>query len=279
MVSPAATPFGFDFNLWFINVVRLKTAEDIERLAEGGAILAEVLDVLEGHTQPGVTPGKLDELARELLAERGVRPSFLNYAPKGQQPFPAALCVSVNETVVHGLPTGVPLREGDLVGLDLGLIYQGRYFLDGARTVGVGRIAAGAARLLAVTRAALARGIAAARPGKRTGDIGAAIQAYVEGAGFNVVRHLVGHGVGFAVHEAPQVPNFGQPGSGARLCAGLVIAIEPMVTAGGAAVTTASDGWGVVTADRSLSAHEEHTVAITAAEVRVLTCSTSSLLR
>jgi methionyl aminopeptidase len=252
-------------------MIQLKSAEDIERLAEGGAILAAILDELCARTVPGVTPQELDRLAQERIAAAECTPAFLHYAPKGQPPFPAALCVSVNSTVVHGLPSETPFAEGDLVGLDVGLVYQGRYYLDSARTVGAGQLTEPAIRLLAISHEALSRGIAAAQVGRKTGDVGAAVQSYVESCGFNVVRALVGHGVGFAVHEEPQVPNFGRSGEGAELTEGLVIAIEPMVVAGDPAVTTAADGWGIVTADGSLAAHQEHTVAITAAGPRILT--------
>lgn len=251
-------------------MIRLKSHADIERLARGGAILAEVLDELVREAKAGVTPRQLDTRARELLRARRVRPSFLDYAPRGHQPFPAALCVSVNHAVVHGLPNDVSFKEGDIVGIDLGLVYDGLY-VDGARTTGVGRVERGASRLMAVTREALRRGVAQARVGQTTGDIGAAVQEYVEQNGFYVVRALVGHGVGYAVHEDPRVPNFGAPGSGVRLEEGLVIAIEPMVTVGGAEVVTGADGWTVETKGGGLAAHEEHTVAVTAAGPRVLT--------
>jgi len=252
-------------------MVRLKSPQDIDRLAEGGKLLAAVLDELVAQTVAGVTPKELDTFARKRITEYEATPAFLHYAPKGQPPFPAALCVSVNSTVVHGLPSAVPLADGDVVGLDLGIIYQDRYYLDSARTVGVGTLLPAAARLLAVSHEALKRGIAAAQAGRRTGDIGAAVQTYTESCGFGVVRSLVGHGVGFAVHEEPQVPNFGRPGEGTILEPGLVIAIEPMVTAGDGWVDTAADGWGIVTADGGLAAHQEHTVAITASGPWVLT--------
>ncbi|MBI4022344.1 MAG: type I methionyl aminopeptidase [Candidatus Andersenbacteria bacterium] len=251
-------------------MIRLKTDAEIARLARGGALLAAMLEELCSEVRAGVTPRQLDARARELVARARARPSFLDYAPKGSKPYPAALCVSVNRAVVHGLPNDVPLAEGDVVGIDLGLVYEGMY-VDSARTVGVGRISPEAQRLIAVTREALARGIAQARAGQTVGDIGAAVQAYVEANDFSVVRALVGHGVGYAVHEDPRVPNFGIPGKGVRLETGLVIAIEPMVTFGGAEVITAADGWTVETKGGGLAAHEEHTVAVTAAGPRVLT--------
>ncbi len=252
-------------------MIKLKTTEDIERLAEGGHILAQVLDQVVLAAQVGVVPLALDRLARDLIAEAGCVPSFLNYAPGGHDPFPAALCVSVNDAVVHGLPNSLPLRPGDVVGLDLGLIYQAKYYLDSARTVIVGDGSPEAVQLLAVTQKSLDVGIAAAQVGNTTGDIGAAVQGYVEGHGLGVIRQLVGHGVGFGVHEEPKVPNFGRAGSGTTLKPGLVIAIEPMVSIGDPAVDTGDDGWSVVVLTGNLTAHFEPTVAITDNGPRILT--------
>lgn len=252
-------------------MIRLKTSRDIEHLAAGGEILAQVLDQLEAETKIGVKPTDLDAMARELLGQANCVPSFLNYAPGNHPPFPAALCVSVNEAIVHGLPSNVSFREGDVVGLDLGLIYRKKYYLDSARTVIVGQGSPEAAGLVAVTAQALTIGIAAAQAGNTTGDIGAAVQEYVEGRGYGVIRELVGHGVGFAVHEEPKVPNFGTRASGVHLEPGLVIAIEPMVSIGDPAVTTGADGWSVVVTSGNLTAHFEHTVAITEKGPRVLT--------
>lgn len=252
-------------------MIKLKTQQDIERLAEGGKILATVLEKVSAAAKVGVTPVTLDRLARDLLAQVGCVPSFLNYAPGGHDPFPAALCVSVNDAVVHGLPNAMPLQNGDVVGLDLGLIYQKKYYLDSALTVIVGEGSAEAEELLAVTQKSLELGIAAAQPGNTTGDIGAAVQEYVEGRGLGIIRQLVGHGVGFAVHEEPKVPNFGRAGSGTKLKPGLVIAIEPMVSVGDPDVDTGSDGWSVVVTSGNLTAHFEHTVAITDAGPRILT--------
>lgn len=247
-----------------------KTDREIELLAEGGAILARALAHLAQETKLGVTGKQLDRMAREMLLAEGTTPSFLGYATGGHPPFPAALCVSVNEAVVHGLPSDTPFKEGDVVKLDLGLVYKGMY-LDSAHTVMVGEVTDKARELLDVTKKALELGIAAAQAGHTTGHIGQAIQEYVESHGFGVVRQLVGHGVGYAVHEEPSVPNFGKAGKGVALEAGMVIAIEPMVTIGNPAVVTAEDGWSVITASGKLAAHEEHTVAITKDGPRILT--------
>lgn len=252
-------------------MLRLKSAADIEQLAAGGAILAQVLDQLELETVAGVLPVELDSRARQLLADHDCVPAFLNYTSHGSPPFTAALCVSVNEGIVHGLPGDEPIVEGDAVGLDLGLIYKGKYFLDSARTVMVGKATPEVAELISVTKDALAAGIAAAKVGNHIGDIGAAIQAHADAKGYGVVQQLVGHGVGFAVHEEPHVPNFGTAGSGIKLQAGLVIAIEPMFTLGRPEIAIAADGWTVITADGSIAAHAEHTVAVTAQGPLILT--------
>lgn len=251
-------------------MLSLKSKEEIALLAEGGKILGAVLQVLSEKTVTGMTGLELDRLAQKLFTEQGVTPSFLGYASKGHPPFPAALCVSVNDTVVHGMPTHIPFKEGDIVKLDLGLVYK-KMYLDSARTVAVGKISHTARQLLDVTHQSLVTGIEAAQVGNTTGHIGQAVQDYVEGQKFGVVRQLVGHGVGHAVHEEPQVPNFGVAGKGTKLVEGLVIAIEPMVTVGDYRVVTDRNGWTVKTADGSLAAHEEDTVAITADGPRVLT--------
>lgn len=246
-------------------MIRTKTAQEIEQLAEGGRRLSGLLDELEGMIRPGMTGKELDEYARMRMEKLKAKSWFLGY--KG---FPAAICVSVNEAVVHGLPSDIPFESGDLVSIDAGLIYNGLY-TDSARTVPVSRVSGQEHRLLDVTRQALQLGINTATLGNTTGDIGHAVQTYVESYGFGVVEQLVGHGVGYAPHEDPPVPNYGRAGSGQKLLEGMVIAIEPMVTAGNPAVKTAPDGWTVVTADGSFSAHFEHTVAITAQGPRVLT--------
>jgi methionyl aminopeptidase len=227
-----------------------------------------VLEELVRAAAPGVTTAELDRLARARTRALGAEPAFLGY-----HGYPAALCVSVNDEVVHGIPSEERvLAEGDVVGLDFGVVLDGWYG-DSARTVPVGRISAAAARLLEVTEGALARAIAAARPGGRLGDLGAAVQAFAEPRGFTVVRDFVGHGIGRRLHEPPQIPNVGAAGTGPVLRAGMVLAIEPMVNAGGSEVSTLDDGWTAVTEDGSLSAHFEHTVAITDDGPRVLTAA------
>lgn len=251
-------------------MIRLKTTEEIKVMAEGGKVLAGILDKLARGVKEGATGRQIDEQARRLAREAGARPSFLGYAPSGRKPYPAAVCVSVNTAVVHGLPGDTLLAEGDVVGIDMGIEYKGLY-LDSARTVGVGRVSRQAEKLMRVTRRVLAIAIGKCCLGNTIGDIGAAVQSYVEKNGFEVVRTLVGHGVGYDVHEEPAVPNYGEPGKGVKLEEGLVIAIEPMVTVGDFEVVTSSDGWTVETKKGGLAAHEEHTVAVTASAPKVLT--------
>lgn len=252
-------------------MIKKKTPEQIAILHEGGKKMAAILTRLCQEAVAGKLLWELDALGRKLIAECNGTPSFLNYAPSGHTPYPLAVCLSVNDTVVHGIPArDQRLQDADIVGLDMGMVYQGLY-LDAARTVSVGAPTPEVDHLLTVTREALRRGIAAARPGQTVGDIGHAVQSYVEGEGLGVVRQLVGHGVGFAVHEPPQVPNFGRADSGTKLEPGLVIAIEPMVTIGDPEVQFMSDGWTVKTVSGNLAAHEENTVAITENGPLVLT--------
>jgi methionyl aminopeptidase len=245
--------------------VERKNADELSRLREAGRIVRAVLDEVAAAAQPGTRTQELDRLAEARTRERGARPAF-----KGYLGYPASICISVNDEVVHGIPSRRTLQEGDLVGLDFGVIHRG-FFGDAAVTVPVGRVPEAARRLLEVTREALARGIAAAVAGGRVGDIGAAVQGWVESQGFSVVREFVGHGIGRRLHEPPQVPNFGARGTGPLLEEGLVLAVEPMVNAGRPEVRTLGDGWTAVTADGSLSAHFEHTIAITAAGPEILT--------
>ncbi len=251
-------------------MIRLKTAKEIETMRRGGRLLATVLDEVVAAVKPGVTALALDGIAEDLILAGGAVPAFKNYVDGSGRRYPNALCASVNHQVVHTPPSSRKLKEGDIIGLDLGVRYHGLY-LDMSRTVPVGRVSDEARRLIAVTEEALERGIAAATPGARIGDIAAAVQSFVEENGFSVVRQLVGHGVGHEIHEDPRVPNFGTAGTGELIEPGLVIAIEPMVNVGEPAVEVAPDGWTFVTSDGSLSAHSEHTVAITAAGPQVLT--------
>jgi methionyl aminopeptidase len=252
-------------------MIKLKSEAEIRILREGGKRLAALLRELGLLVKPGVTTYELDQIAQQKIKAQGDKPAFLNYKPRGHKiAFPAALCTSVNEEVVHGLPNHLPLQEGDILTLDLGLIHQGLY-TDSAITVPVGEISKEAALLLERTEESLEAGIKAIRLGGRIGDIGYAIEQYVKPFGYGIVRDLSGHGVGFGVHEDPFVPNFGLKNMGEKIEAGLVIAIEPMLTLGTDDVETLDDGYTVVTADGSLAAHFEHTIAITKNGVEVLT--------
>lgn len=249
-------------------MIHLKSAQEIEKMAIAGRAVSRILDVLEKEAQPGISTGDLDEIASKLCKDHGVVPAF-----KGYKGFSGNLCVSINHEVVHGIPTKKrKLHAGDIVGLDFGVIADGWYG-DSARTVAVGKIAPDARKLMDATREGLRLAIEQCFPGKRLFDIGAAIQNYVEGLGFSVVREFVGHGIGRALHEDPQVPNFGSWGKGLPLKAGMVLAIEPMINAGGPGVEVLDDGWTAVTEDGALSAHFEHTVAITEQGPRILTVS------
>ncbi len=242
-----------------------KSKAEIDMMREAGAILAEGLQRLQDMAAPGITLLELDREADRFIRSRGCIPGFVGY-----QGFPNSLCTSVNDQVVHGIPNHRKLREGDLLSLDCGLIYHG-FWADAGVTVGIGTLSARARRLLEVTQESLDIGIQQAQVGNRIGDISAAIQGHVEAAGFNVVRQFVGHGIGRDMHEDPQVPNFGIAGRGPLLKAGMVLAIEPMVNAGGPDVALLGDGWTVVTVDHSLSAYFEHSVAITPDGPEILT--------
>ena len=248
-------------------MISLKSAEEIEAMARAGRIIAELYRVIPEKVEPGVTTGELDRFAERFIRDHeGAVPAF-----KGLYGFPATLCTSVNYEVVHGIPTERrKLTEGDVVSVDCGVKLDG-FFADAAITIPVGEIAPEVQRLLDVTRESLEAGIAEARPGRRLGDIGAAIQAGADRAEYGIVRDLVGHGIGREPHEEPQVPNYGTRGRGMPLEEGLVIAIEPMFNLGTPKVRTLPDRWTVVTVDRAPSAHFEHTVAVTAAGPRVLT--------
>jgi len=242
-----------------------RSAEEIEKLARVNALVAQVLAELMRVVEPGVSTLDLDQLAERRLREAGALPAF-----KGYHGYPATICASVNDQVVHGIPNTRPLKSGDIVSVDMGAKLDG-YFGDSAVTVPVGTVSSEAQQLLTVTSASLDRALAAVKPGNRVQDIGAAVQQHVEAHGFSVVREFVGHGIGTALHEEPQIPNYGTPGRGARLAEGMTLAIEPMVNAGKPAVKVLSDGWTAVTKDGSLSAHFEHTVVVTAEGCRILT--------
>ena len=248
-------------------MIQLKSAREIELMAQGGKILHDTVETLRAAVRPGISTGELDEVAEEFIRSHdGAIPAF-----KGLYGFPGSICASVNSEIVHGIPSKKRvLKDGDIISVDVGVGYKG-YFTDSATTVPVGEVSAEAQRLLDVTRESLEAGIAAATLGNHIGDIGAAVQAVVEAAGFSVVRDLVGHGIGVEFHEEPQVPNYGKPKRREKLVAGLTIAIEPMVNVGGPTTKTLSDRWTIVTTDGSLSAHFEHTVAITENGPLVLT--------
>ena len=244
-------------------MILLKSPEEIERMRRSSAIVAEILAAVASRVRPGVTTGELDALAEELTRKKGAKPAFKGYVVGGRT-FPASICISVNDEVVHGIPSrDRVLRDGDLVGLDFGVCCDG-YFGDAARTVSVGRTSPEAQRLMDVTAASLAAGIEAIRPGAHIADISGAIQDVAEGAGFSLVREFVGHGIGRSLHEDPQVPNYRTGTRGVKLSEGLVLAIEPMVNAGGPEVYVKDDGWTAATRDGRLSAHFEHSVAVTA---------------
>jgi len=243
-----------------------RSAAELEQMREAGRLVGEVLTELAAAVAPGVSTADLDELAEKRIRQAGATPAF-----KGYHGYPATICASINDEVIHGIPSGRRvLNEGDIISIDVGASLDG-YFGDSALTLPVGQISESAAALLRVTEEALYKAIDEAKPGKRVSDIGHAVQKHVEAYGFSVVREFVGHGIGQRMHEEPQIPNYGEPGHGPRLAEGMVLAIEPMVNAGTAAVKVLADGWTAVTRDKSLSAHFEHTVAVTAGEPWILT--------
>ena len=237
-------------------MVYLREPDEIEAIRAAARLVTRTLEMLAREIRPGQTTAELDRLAEDFIRGHGGRPAF-----KGYRGFPASICPSVNEEVVHAIPGSRTLESGDVIGIDVGVEKDG-YFGDAAYTFPVGEVSEEATRLLRVTREALLQGVERARPGNRVGDISHAIQSHAERNGYSVVRSLVGHGIGRQMHEEPQVPNYGLPDRGPRLMAGQVLAIEPMVNAGGPDVVTRPDGWTVVTKDGSLSAHFEHTVAV-----------------
>jgi len=238
-------------------VIRLKTVEDLAKMRAAGKILRQALVAAGSAIKPGMTTGELDQLVKDVIESAGARPAFLGYGG-----FPGNSCISVNEEVVHGIPGERVFREGDIAGVDIGVVLDG-FYADACETFAVGAVSDSARRLMQVTREALEKGIAQCVAGKRRGDISHAVQVHVEANGFAVVRELVGHGIGRALHEEPQVPNFGPPGRGPLLQPGMVLAIEPMVNEGSEKVRTLADEWTVVTVDGGLSAHFEQTVAVT----------------
>lgn len=242
-------------------MISLKSAREIEIMRRANVIVAEILEVLKKKVAPGVTTAALDAWAEELIYKKKAQPAFKGYAMAGRV-FPCVLCTSINDEIVHGIPSDRTLLDGDIIGLDFGVIYEG-YYGDSAVTVGVGEVSAEAQRLMEVTEDSLYKGIDQLQEGKRLGDLSSVIQKTVEGAGFSVVRAFVGHGIGKKLHEEPPVPNYGEPDRGLRLREGMVLAIEPMVNAGGCDVEIKEDGWTAVTKDGSLAAHFEHSVAIT----------------
>jgi methionyl aminopeptidase len=242
----------------------LKTSGELDLMDAANRIVHRVLDGIAELARPGATTRELDQFAERTIREAGGVPAFLHY--KG---YPATLCTSRNDVIVHGIPDDRPLLEGDILGVDCGVVYKG-YYGDAARTYAVGQVSAQADRLIAVTRRALEVAVASVKPNSRLSDIGHAVQSYVESNGFSVVREFVGHGIGTSLHEEPQVPNFGEPGKGPRLKPGLVLAIEPMVNAGEPEVEVDADGWTARTRDGSLSAHFEYSVAVTERGARVL---------
>jgi len=246
-------------------MILVKSSTEIEYMRESGKIVAKVHAVLKDIIKPGITTKELDEIAERIILEHGAQPAF-----KGYGGFPATICASVNEEVVHGIPGSRMLREGDIISIDVGALKNG-YYGDSAKTYPVGQISAKAEKLIRVTRESFYEGLKFCKVGYRLSDVSHAIQSHVEAEGFSVVRDYVGHGIGASLHEDPQIPNYGPAGKGPRLTAGMVLAIEPMINAGRFTVRVLGDNWTVVTADGSLSAHYEHTIVITDEDPIILT--------
>ena len=246
-------------------MIKLKSKEEIDQMRKAGRVVAEILGSIGRVIEPGMRTKELEEVAQRIFERRGVLPAF-----KGYRGFPSLICVSVNEEVIHGIPGERVLREGDIVSVDVGVVYNG-YYGDGAMTFGVGEISGEALRLIETAKGALELAISVAKEGVRVGDISHAIQSYVEERGVSVIREYAGHGIGRELHEEPPVPNYGYPGEGPVLMSGMTIAIEPMITSGDWRTKVLPDGWTVVTIDGSLSAHFEHTILIKEGEAEVLT--------
>jgi methionyl aminopeptidase len=242
-----------------------KTPAEIDKMARAGDILVRTMDLLAGKVRPGVTTEELDRAAEKFIRSQGATPAF-----KGYRGFPGSICASPNDMVVHGIPGTFKLTAGDVLSIDIGVIYDG-WVADAARTFPVGEVSPVAAKLLDVTRESLFRAVDACQVGNRLGDVGHAVQEHVEGAGFSIVRSLVGHGIGRNMHEEPQIPNYGPPGKRERLEEGMVLAVEPMTTAGRHTVRMGDDGWAIYSQDGSLAAHFEFTVAVTGDGPRILT--------
>jgi methionyl aminopeptidase len=251
-------------------VIVRKSAQELEQMARAGTIVADTLALLAEHVRPGTTTAELDRLADDFIRSKGGVPTFKGY--RGPYPYPASICTSPNEVIVHGIPNGYALGEGDILSVDVGVTLDG-FVADSAYTYPVGEIDPEAERLLEAGKAALQAGIERTRAGGKLTDISHAVQRVTEEAGFSVVRSLVGHGVGRNMHEDPQIPNYGEPGRGPTLAAGMTLAIEPMITAGGHEIVVRPDKWTIATADGSLSAHFEHTVAVTEEGPRILTAA------
>jgi methionyl aminopeptidase len=242
-----------------------KSPAEIDKMARAGEILVRTMDLLAGKIRPGVTTEDLDRAAERFIRSQGATPAF-----KGYRGFPGSICTSPNDMVVHGIPGRFRLSRGDVISVDIGVVYDG-WVADAARTFPVGEVSPVAVKLLEVTRESLFKAVEQCRPGKRLGDLGHAVQNHVEAGGFSVVRSLVGHGIGRDMHEEPQIPNYGQPGKGPLLEAGMVLAVEPMTTAGRHNVRMGEDGWAIYSQDGSLAAHFEFTVAVTEGGPRILT--------
>jgi len=246
-------------------LIVLKSEDEIKKMAESCRIVAEVLDGIKKNISPGISTKEIDEFAESYIISRSAKPAF-----KGYRGYPASVCTSVNEQVVHGIPSSQKLRDGDIISLDIGVFFKG-FYGDAAVTFPVGSVSSQAMRLIQVTERSLEAGLEKAVAGNRLSDISSAVQGCVEAEGFSIVRSFVGHGIGRELHEEPQIPNFGKPGEGPELRPGMTLAIEPMVNAGNWEVIILNDGWTAVTKDRSLSAHFEHTVAITKNGLNILT--------
>lgn len=252
-------------------MIQIKSEKEIEYMREAGKIVALALNAIEKAIKPGVTTKELDKVAEQVLKENGAKPSFKGQEGfEGSVPYPATICASVNNEVIHGIPNDYKLKEGDIISIDMGAIKHG-YHGDAARTFAVGKISDKAKKIIEVTKQSFFEGIKKATHGNRISDISNAVQAYVEKEGFSVVRDFVGHGIGSELHEEPQVPNYGKPGHGPRLVKGMTIAVEPMVNEGTYNVTVLKNRWTVVTCDGKLSAHYENTILITDGEPEILT--------